>query len=93
MLCVNGYREGWEKHAARRKADPEQTPDLVGRHRAMAEGIVNNLMNHQGARSARRKGLALARVHVALAVVMPDTRTWHKVRRGQLEPMKLKPAA
>ncbi len=73
MRCVNVYREDLAKHAARMKADPEQTRDLLGRHRAMAEGIVNHLMNHQGVRSARWKGLALARVQVALVVVMLNT--------------------
>jgi hypothetical protein len=93
MLCVNVYREDLEQHAARMKADPEQTRDLLGRHRAMAEGIVNNLMNHQGVRYASWKGLALARVQVGLAVVMLNTLKWHKLRRGQLQPMTLKPAA
>jgi hypothetical protein len=93
MLCVNVYREDLEKHATRMRADPERTRDLMGRHRAVTEGIVNNLMNHLGLRHARWKGLALARVQVGLAIVMLNTLKWHKIRCGQLEPMKLKPAA
>ena len=77
----------------RMKADPERTRDLMGRHRAMSEGIVNNLMNHQGVRHAKWKGLALTRVQVGLAVVMINTLKWHKVLHGRLEPMTLKPAA
>jgi hypothetical protein len=93
MLCINVYREDLEKHAARMKEDPERTRDLMGRHRATSEGIVNNLMNHLGTRYARWKGLALARVQVGLAIVMLNTLKWYKIRRGELEPMKLKPAA
>ena len=93
MLCVNVYREDLERHAARMKADPERTRDLLGRHRATAEGIVNNLMNHQGVRHARWKGLAMARVQVGLAIVLLNTFKWHKIRCGQLQPMTLKPVA
>ena len=93
MLCVNVYREDLTIHAERMKADPERTRDLMGRHRAMSEGIVNNLMNHQGVRHAKWKGLALARVQVGLAIVMINTIKWHKIMHGQLEPMALKPAA
>lgn len=93
MLCVNVYREDLEKHAARMRADPDRTRDLMGRHRATAEGIVNNLMNHLGVRNARWKGLALARVQVGLAIVLLNTVKWHKIGCGHLEPMKLKPAA
>ena len=93
MLCVNVYREDLEIHAARMKADPERTRDLLGRHRATSEGIVNNLMNHQGVRHARWKGLALARVQVGLAIVMLNTLKWFKIRCGQLAPMTLKAAA
>jgi len=93
MLCVNVYREDLEIHAARMKADPEQTRDLMGRHRAMSEGIVNILMNHQGVRHASWKGLALARLQVGLAIIMQNTLKWHKIRHGQLSPMTLKPAA
>ena len=67
--------------------------DLMGRHRAMSEGIVNNLMNHQGVRYAKWKGLALARVQVGLAVVMLNTLKWHKIVHDHLQPMTLKPAA
>ena len=56
MLCVNVYREDLPTHAARRKANPARTRDLLGRHRAMSQGIVNNLMNHQGVRHALRSG-------------------------------------
>jgi len=93
MLCVNVYREDLAIHAERMKADPVRTRDLMGRHRAMSEGIVNNLMNHQGVRHAKWKGLALARVQVGLAVVMLNTLKWHKIVHGRLEPMTLKPAA
>jgi hypothetical protein len=93
MLCVNVYREDLEIHAARMKANPERTRDLLGRHRATSEGIVNNLMNHQGVRRARWKGLALARVQVGLAIVMLNTLKWFKIRSGQLAPMTLSAAA
>ena len=93
MLCVNVYREDLAIHAERMNADPERTRDLMGRHRAMSEGIVNNLMNHQHVRYAKWKGLALARVQVGLAIVMINTLKWHKIVHGRLEPMTLKPAA
>ncbi len=93
MLCVNVYREDLAIHAARMKADPERTRGLMGRHRAMSEGLVNVLMNHHGVRHARWKGLALARLQVGLAVIMQNTLKWHKIRQGQLQPMTLKPAA
>ncbi len=93
MLCVNVYRQDLEIHAARMKADPDRTRDLMGRHRAMSEGLVNVLMNHQGVRHASWKGLALARLQVGLAVIMQNTLKWHKIRQGQLQPMTLKPAA
>ena len=93
MLCVNVYREDLKIHAARMKADPERTRDLMGRHRATSEGIVNNLMNHQRVRHARWKGLALARLQVGLAIVMVNTLKWHKIRHGQLEAMTLRTAA
>ena len=93
MLCVNVYGEDLEIHAARMKADPARTRDLLGRHRAMSEGIVNNLMNHQGVRHASWKGLALARLQVGLAIILINTLKWYKIRHGQLRPMTLKPAA
>jgi len=93
MLCMSVYREDLEIHAARMKADPERTRDLMGRHRAMSEGIVNILMNHHGVRHACWKGLALARLQVGLAIIMQNTLKWYKIRRGQLGPMTLKPAA
>jgi hypothetical protein len=93
MLCVNVYREDLAIHAARMKADPERTRDLMGRHRAMSEGMVNILMNHHGVRHACWKGLALARVQVGLAIILQNTLKWYKIRRGQLTPMTLKPAA
>ena len=93
MLCVNVYRDDLAIHSERMKADPERTRDLMGRHRAMSEGIVNNLMNHQHVRHAKWKGLALARVQVGLAIVMINTLKWHKIVHGRLEPMTLKPAA
>ena len=87
MLCVNVYREDLKIHAQRMKADPERTRDLMERHRAMSEGIVNNLMNHQGVRHAKWKGLALTRLQVGLAIVMINTLKWHKILHGRLEPM------
>jgi len=93
MLCVNVYRKDLQIHAARMKADPERTRDLLGRHRAMSEGMVNNLMNHQGVRHAHWKGLALARLQVGLAIVMLNVLKWYKIKHGRLEPMTLKPAA
>ena len=93
MLCVNVYREDLQIHAARMKADPERTRDLLGRHRAMSEGMVNNLMNHQSVRHAHWKGLALARLQVGLAIVMLNVLKWHKIKHARLEPMTLKPAA
>jgi hypothetical protein len=93
MLCVNVYREDLKMHADRMKADPDRTRDLLGRHRAMSEGMVNNLMNHQRVRYAHWKGLALARLQVGLAIVMLNTLKWYKIRHGQLEPMTLEPAA
>ena len=93
MLCVNVYREDLAIHAARMKADPERTRDLMGRHRAMSEGIVNNLMNHRGVRHAHWKGLALARLQVGLAIVMLNVLKWYKIKHSRLEPMTLKPAA
>jgi hypothetical protein len=93
MLCVNVYREDLRIHAARMKADGQRTRDLMGRHRAMSEGIVNNLMNHQGVRHARWKGLALARVQVGLAVILLNTLKWYKIGCDRLTPMTLKPAA
>ncbi len=53
MLCFNVHREDLAIHAERMNADPERTGDLMGRHRAMNEGIVNNLMNHQHVRYAK----------------------------------------
>jgi len=93
MLCVNVYREDLKIHAERMKADPERTRDLLGRHRATTEGIVNNLMNHQNVRHARWKGLALARLQVGLGILLLNTLKWYKLRQGRLEPMTLKPAA
>jgi len=93
MLCVNVYREDLEIHAARMKADPDKTRDLMGRHRAVTEGIVNNLMNHQGVRYAQWKGLALARLQVGLAIVMLNTLKWYKIRHARLKPTTLTTAA
>ena len=59
---------------------------------AMSEGIVNNLMNHQGVRHARWKGLALARFQVGSAILLLNTLKWHKIRHSQLRPMTLQPA-
>jgi hypothetical protein len=62
--------EDLEIHAARMKVDPERTRDLMGRHCAMSEGLVNALMNHQGVRHACWKGLALTRFQVGLAIIL-----------------------
>ncbi len=75
------------------KADPQQTRDLMGRHRAMSEGLVNVLMNHQGVRHACWKGLALARLQVGLAVIIQNALELYRIQQGQLQPMILKPAA
>jgi hypothetical protein len=93
MLCVNVYREDLKIHAERMKADPERSRDLMGRHRATTEGIVNNLMNHQAIRHTQWKGLALARLQVGLGILLLNTLKWYKIRQGKLEPMTLKPAA
>ena len=68
-------------------------PIQLGRHRAMSKGMVNNLMNHQGVRHARWKGLALARLQTGLGIILLNTLKWYKIRCGQLGPMTLKPAA
>ncbi len=65
MLCVNVYREDLEIHAARMKADPDQTRGLMGQHRAISEGIVNNLMNHLSVRHAHWKGFSWHRLPFA----------------------------
>ena len=75
------------------KADPERSRELMGRHRATIEGIVNNLMNHREVRHARWKVLALARLQVGLGILLLNTLKWYKMRQGKLEPMTLKPAA
>ncbi len=93
MLCVNVYREDLEIHAARMKVDPDQARGLMGRHRAITEGIVNHLMNHQDVRYAHWKGLALARLEVGLAIVMLNTFKWYKIRHAQLKPVTLRTAA
>ena len=93
LLCINVYGEDLKIHAARMKADPERTRDLMGRYLVMAEGMVNILMNHHGVRHACWKGLALARLQVGLAILMQNTLKWYKIRQGRLEPMTLKPAA
>ncbi len=90
MLCINVYREDLEQHAERMKQDPARTRGLMGRHRALAEGTVNNLKNHLHASDAQWKGLAMARLQLGLAIVMINTLKWRKVRTGQLQPVRLK---
>ncbi len=85
MLCVNEYREDVEIHTARMKTDPDRTRDPLGRYRAISEGMVNVLMNHQGVRHARWKGLALARLQVGLAVILQNTRKWHKSDKADFD--------
>ena len=51
-LAVNVYREDLARQKARMEANPEVTRDLMGRHKALAEGTVNNLSTTR-ARSAR----------------------------------------
>ena len=92
MLCINVYRDDLEQHAERMKQDPARTSDLLGRHRALAEGTVNNLKTHLQARDAQWKGLAMARLQLGLAIVMINTLKWRKVRTCQLQPMQLKAA-
>jgi len=58
----------------------------------MSEGLVNNLMNHQGVRHACWKGPALARLQVGLAIILGNTLKWQKIQQGRLRSMTLKPA-
>ena len=81
------------RHAARMEADPEITRDLMARHRALAEGTVNNLKNHQGTKRSLWKGFAMARLQFALAIVMLNLLKWHKVSHGLLGNLKLKRAS
>ncbi len=92
MLCINVYHDDLVRHAERMKEDPQRTRDLMGRHRALAEGTVNNLKNHLHSRDAHWKGLAMARLQLGLAIVMANTLKWRKVRAGQLAPVRLKAA-
>ena len=91
-MGVNVYREDMDRQAARMEADPARTRDLMARHRSLVEGTVNNLRHHQGAKHAAWKGLALARVQFGLAIVMLNLLKWRKIRRGELEDLKLKRA-
>jgi hypothetical protein len=91
MVCINVYQEDLVQQAQRMKEDPERTRNLMGRHRALAEGTVNNLKTHLRSRDAQWKGLAMARVQLALAIVLLNTLKWHKVRTGRLTPVTLKP--
>jgi len=63
----------------------------MARHRATAEGMVNNLKNHQGASTAGWKGLAMARTQFGLSIIMANTLKWHKVKSGELAPIEIKP--
>ena len=91
ILCVHIYRDDLNKQAERMKADSEKTRDLMGRHRALVEGAVNNLKNHQGARTANWKGHAMAKLQLGLAIPLANAPKWHKVKTGQLQPVQLKP--
>ena len=93
MLCINVYQEDLIKQAQRMKEDPQRTRDIMGRHRTLAEGTVNNLKNHLGCKVALWKGLAMAKVQLALAIVMLNTLKWHKVRTGRLVPVTLAPSS
>jgi len=92
MLGVNVYRDDMARHQARMEEAPEVTRDLMARHRSLVEGTVNNLKNHQGTKHALWKGLAMARLQFALAIVMLNLLKWHKVRHGELENLKEKRA-
>jgi len=92
MLGVNVYRDDMARHQARMEEAPEVTRDLMARHRSLVEGTVNNLKNHLGTKHARWKGLAMARLQFALAIVMLNLLKWHKVRHGELENLKEKRA-
>ena len=50
-------------------------------------------MNHRGARHAKWKGLAMARVQVGLTIVMINTPKLYKIIHNQLVTMTLRPAA
>ena len=91
-LGVNVYREDVARQRARMAADPEATRDLMARHKALTEGGVNNLKRHQRAARAHWKGLAMARLQFALAIVMANLLKWHKVRHGLLDDLRLKRA-
>ena len=91
-LGVNVYRDDMARQNARMEERPEVTRDLMARHRALAEGTVNNLKNHLGTKHALWKGLAMARLQFALAIVMLNLLKWHKVRHGELENLKEKRA-
>ena len=91
ILCVHRYRDDINKQAERMEADPEKTRDLMGKHRAITEGAVNNLKTHQGARNAAWKGLAMARAQFGTAIILANTLKWRKVKRGALKPVQLKP--
>jgi hypothetical protein len=90
-LAVNVYREDVARHQARMEADPEVTRDLMARHKALVEGAVNNLKNHQGAKHALWKGLAMARLQFGLAILMLNVLKWHKIRHGMLASLSLSP--
>ena len=75
MVCINVYQDDLVQQAQRMKEDPQRTRDIMGRHRVLAEGTVNNLKNHLGSKAAQWKGLAMAKVQLALAIVMLNTLT------------------
>jgi len=91
ILCVHIYRDDLNQQAERMKADPEKTRNLMGRHRAIVEGNVNNLKTHQAARFANWKGHAMANLQLGLAILLANALKWRKVKTGQLQPVKLKP--
>jgi hypothetical protein len=75
------------------KADPAETRDLMGRHRALVEGTANHLKHHEGTRRALWKGLALARLQFGLAILALNVAKWHKLHHGVLENVKAKRAS
>lgn len=91
MVCINVYQDDLIRHAGRMKEDPERTRDLMGRHRALAEGTVNNLKHHLNGSHAQWKGLAMAYVQLGMAIVLGNTLKWHKIQTGQLKPVQLQP--
>lgn len=93
ILCVQVHRDDFNMQAEWMAADPEETRDLLGRHRTLVEGTVNNLKNHQGAGHAHWKGQAFAKLQLGLPVLLANAQKWDKVKAGHLSPVQLKPRA